>query len=69
MRDLRTAHVDTDIDPGNRGKTIAAIIVALVIIAIGAFGWQAGWWKSLHEAVPDQNLPQPSMPVVPPKSG
>lgn len=69
MSDLRAVHVDTNIDPGGRGKIIAAIVVALVIIAIGAFGWQAGWWKGLQEAVPDQNLPQASMPVVPPKSG
>jgi len=69
MSDLRTAHVDTNIDPGNRGKIIAGILVALVIIAIGAFGWQAGWWQGLREAVPDQNLPLASIPVIPPKSG
>lgn len=69
MSDLRTTHIDSNIDPGNQGKIIAGILVALVIIAIAAFGWQAGWWKGMHEAVPDQNLPQASMPLVPPKSG
>lgn len=69
MSDLRNVHVATNIDPGNRGKIIAGILVALVIIAIGAFGWRAGWWNGLHEAVPDQNLPQASMPVTAPKPG
>ena len=69
MSDLRPVHVPSDIDPGNQGKIIAGILVALVIIVIGAFGLQAGWWNGLHQAVPDSRLPQASMPLVNPSKG
>lgn len=63
MSDLRTVHVPTTIDPGNQGKIIAGVIVALVIIALGIFGFEAGWFNGLHQAVPDSRLPQASMPL------
>ena len=63
MSDLRPFHVPSDIDPGKRGKIIAGIVVALAIIVMGAIGWQAGWWRGIHEAVPDSSLPQASMPL------
>jgi hypothetical protein len=64
MSDLRPVHVQAQLDPGNRGKTIAGIIVVLAILVIGAIGWQAGWFKG-PEAVPDSALPQASMPITP----
>ncbi len=67
MSDLRPVHRDANIDPGNQGKIIAGVIVALVILIIAGFGWQAGWWKGLSEPVPDSRLPQASMPVIPPR--
>jgi hypothetical protein len=69
MSDLRSTHVDTSIDPGNHGKIIAGMIVALVILMIGAVGWQAGWWHVAHPAVPDSRLPQASMPLNAPPKG
>jgi hypothetical protein len=68
MSDLRPVHVPAQIDPGNQGKIIAGIIVALALIVIGAFGWQAGWFRQ-HQAVPDSALPQASMPLVTPTKG
>ena len=63
MSDLRPVHVDSRIDPGNMGKTVAGLIVALAILVIAGFGWHAGWWKGNNEAVPNQDLPQASMPL------
>lgn len=63
MSDLRPVHIPADVDPGNKAKIIAGIIVAAVIVVTGAFGWQAGWFKGMHEAVPYENLPQASMPL------
>jgi hypothetical protein len=63
MSDLRPVHVDMNTDPNNRGKIIAGAIVLLAIIAIGGFGYQAGWFHGMHQAVPDSRLPQASMPL------
>ncbi|HWC63064.1 MAG TPA: hypothetical protein VG501_05530 [Rhizomicrobium sp.] len=63
MTDLRPVHVDIDTDPNNRGKIIAGAIVLLAVVAIGGFGYQAGWFHVTHEAVPDSRLPQASMPL------
>jgi hypothetical protein len=67
MSDLRPVHVPTTIDPGNQGKIVAGVIVALAIIALGIFGFEAGWFHGLHQAVPDSRLPQASMPLTPSK--
>jgi hypothetical protein len=67
MSDLRPVHVPSPIDPGNQGKIIAGVIVALAIIALGIFGFEAGWFHGLHQAVPDSRLPQASMPLTPSK--
>ena len=69
MNDMRPLRVEAQMDPGNWGKIIAGIIVVLVIAIIAGFGTQAGWFKGMHQAVPDQNLPQASMPVIPPNKG
>jgi hypothetical protein len=63
MTDLRPVHVAINTDPNNRGKLIAGVVVVLAIIAIGSFGYQAGWFHGTHTAVPDNRLPQASMPV------
>jgi hypothetical protein len=64
MSDLRPVHVGIDMDPNNRGKVIAGAILLLAIIAIGGFGYQAGWFHVTHPAVPDNRLPQASMPLT-----
>ena len=69
MSDLRPVHVASKIDPGNTGKIIAGALVALAIIIIAGFGFHAGWWKGDNQAVPNQNLPQASMPLNVPNKG
>lgn len=69
MSDLRPVRVDSKIDPGSTGKITAGIIVALAIIIIAGYGFHAGWWKGDNQAVPNQNLPQASMPLNTPQKG
>jgi hypothetical protein len=64
MSDLRPIHTDTNIDPNNQGKVIAGAIVIVAILGIGVFGYQAGWFHGQHLAVPDNRLPQASMPLT-----
>jgi hypothetical protein len=63
MSDLRTIHSDVNIDPGKRGAIIAGIVLALVILVLAGFGWQAGWFHVSREPVPFSRLPQASMPL------
>jgi len=65
--DLRPVHVDASIDPGNRGKIAAGVIVVLAILALGGYGYSQGMFKP-SSAVPDSRLPQASMPANAPKS-
>ena len=59
--DLRPVHVDAPVDPGNRGKITAGIIVLLGILALGGYGYSQGMFNP-SSAVPDSRLPQASMP-------
>ena len=65
MSDLRPVHVKVKTDPNNTGKLTAGTIVVLAIIGIAGFGYHAGWFHGMNPAVPDDRLPQASMPVVP----
>ena len=67
--DLRPVHVDAPIDPGNKGKITAGIIVVLAILAVGGYTYSQGMWHiGSNVAYSDSRLPQPSMPFNAPKS-
>jgi len=62
QNNLRPLHVDAPIDPGNKSKIAAGVIVLLVVLALGGYGYSQGMFKP-SSAVSDSRLPQPSMPV------
>jgi len=64
--DLRPVHVDTPIDPGNKSKIAAGVIVLLGILALGGYGYSRGMFNP-SSAVSDSRLPQASMPANAPK--
>ena len=61
--DLRPVHVDAPIDPGNKGKITAGVIVILAILGLGFYGYSQGFFNP-SSAVSDSQLPQPSMPFT-----
>ena len=62
--DLRPVHVglENKIDPGNKGKIVAGVIVVLGILALGGYGYSQGMFNP-SSAVSDSRLPAPSMPA------
>lgn len=62
MRDLRITH--TDLPTDNRtAKLIAAAVLALGIVGLGIYGYEAGMFRP-ESPVAYSELPNPGMPVV-----
>jgi hypothetical protein len=63
MSDLRKLHIDAPIDPGNKSKLTAVLLVLLAILGISGYTYSQGDWH-FHStvAVPDSRLPQANMP-------
>ena len=64
MSNLREYHmVDNEAASSRTAKTIGAVVIALVILAIGGYGYEAGWWAGQPQpAVSDNDLPSPGAP-------
>ena len=58
MSDLRKLHTEAPIDPGNKGKLTAGLLVLIAILGIGGYTYSQGDWH-FHStiAVPDSRLP------------
>ncbi len=71
MSDLRG--YKPDMETGSAGKIIGALVVALVIGAVGAYTYEMGIWKSPpRQVVASKDLPSPTPPWQPapqPQSG
>ena len=62
MSDLRTTHAD--LPPDNKtSKIIAAAVVSLGVIGLGAYGYETGMFNP-ESPVAFNDLPNPGMPVA-----
>jgi hypothetical protein len=59
--------INTQVETGNAGKIIGALVVALAIGAVGAYTYETGMWKSSpRQIVPNRDLPSPGLPSAVP---
>ena len=67
MSDLRPVHIDLDkrLDPKSTAKITGGVIVLLGILALAGYGYSTGMFKG--QPVPDNRLPQASLPHNMPK--
>jgi hypothetical protein len=61
MSDMRITH--TDLPTNKTSKIIAGAVVALGIIGLGVYGYEAGMFKP-DSPVAYNELPNPGMPVI-----
>ena len=62
MQDMRITHAELPND-NRTSKLIAGAVVALGIIGLGVYGYEAGMFKP-ESPVADSELPNPGMPVI-----
>ena len=64
MKDLRLFHPSDGMQTASLTKAIAVLVIALIILGIGAYSYHTGLWHAQKTVVPDSALPSPAPPVI-----